>query len=466
MTEQNKTEQNIIIDDDPESYGEPIKNFRIANIRIALTYTHCTLDKQEYKKWFHITTGRDNLKVFAIAHETGKNGDHNHTHVLVDFGTMFASTSPQKFDYNKRHPNIRKIGSSKHWVHWVNYMAKEDKDNKDLWKTIPKTDRVWANNNIKEALDINVKKNSDIIPTIALWNMRPLDKCEVVKPKAEWIEYLMSILEKKPDPRKIIWVYDPKGNTGKTALCKYLMVTEPQKYYCVNQMGGMHHFGTIVREALKSEWNGGCMLIDLARDAQEKSFYEPLECLKNGMITSLKYVGGTSVFNIPHVVVFANFEPEGDRLSKDRWMPGIIEIIENGNYKIIPVPENFLDLSISDKLTACYSDKDQLKDELKSKDDEIEALKQQVAEQAQAYDNKLNKMKNSLNKMTLDRDDADENVQRLRRERDEKVMEIKRLKEQVDTLTPKKSDSRDSFSLSDRKSRELSFRESYVYKKR
>lgn len=443
---------------DFEEYSEILpKHFRISSARIALTYTHCTLDKELYKLQFKHLAKRDHYKLLSIAHETGESGDHNHTHVLIDFGSTFTCSSARRFDFNGKHCNIRKIVTSKHWVNWINYMAKEDKDNEELWKTIPLTDKVWCKSTVKEALDANVKTLRDVIPIKAIWDMKPtIGDVEIIQPTKEWQKMVVSQSEKKPDPRKITWLWEKKGNTGKSVLCKYLMASDPQRYYCVNQIGGMYHFATIVQEAMKSNWNGHCMLIDLSRAAEDKQIYEPIECLKNGLVTALKYKGGTSIFNNPHVFVFANFEPDHTKLSKDRWGDGIIHIEKDGGYTIKPVDDGIeVDTGIdtSELLDRCLNYKNNVVKEIEvlkqqaenqakahavellrykdERDDEMKTLRQQVEDQAKAH-------AIELNEVAKDRDDADSNAQRLRSERNEAressvqlILEIKEAKDEV-----------------------------------
>ena len=50
-------------------------------------------------------------------------------------------------------------------------------------------------------------------------------------------------------------------------------------------------------------------------------FYQVIEDLKNGRITSQKYSGKVKYLGaIPHVIVFANWKPNFSKLSRDRWV--------------------------------------------------------------------------------------------------------------------------------------------------
>jgi len=45
-----------------------------------------------------------------------------------------------------------------------------------------------------------------------------------------------------------------------------------------------------------------------------------MEEIKNGIFFSNKYKGKMCLFNVPHMICFANFGPEKEKLSNDRWV--------------------------------------------------------------------------------------------------------------------------------------------------
>lgn len=62
------------------------------------------------------------------------------------------------------------------------------------------------------------------------------------------------------------------------------------------------------------------------RSTEDYISYGALEEIKDGIFFSGKYESRMKIFNPPHVYVFANFRPNEDEMSKDRW---IIKNISN-----------------------------------------------------------------------------------------------------------------------------------------
>ena len=60
-------------------------------------------------------------------------------------------------------------------------------------------------------------------------------------------------------------------------------------------------------------------IFDNTRSMESYVNYGILEGIKNGYLVSTKYAGCTKSFAKPHVVVMANFKPDYNKLSLDRW---------------------------------------------------------------------------------------------------------------------------------------------------
>lgn len=121
------------------------------------------------------------------------------------------------------------------------------------------------------------------------------------------------------DDRKITWVVDTVGNSGKTSLARHLVLTRPLNVYYVS-MGKNTDILYGVTEFVKSKHTDlELVIFDVPRCVEGHISYNAIEQIKNGIWFSSKYEGGTQVINPPHIVIFANFFPDTDKLSEDRW---------------------------------------------------------------------------------------------------------------------------------------------------
>lgn len=127
-------------------------------------------------------------------------------------------------------------------------------------------------------------------------------------PRYTWQRDILEIVAGPADPRKIYWVYDRAGNRGKTYLAKHLV----DKYNAYYTNGGKS-------VDLTYAYGGQPVVVfDYVRESKDFVGYGVIEQLKNGILMSTKYESVTKRFPVPHVFVFANFEPEEGKFSVDR----------------------------------------------------------------------------------------------------------------------------------------------------
>lgn len=131
------------------------------------------------------------------------------------------------------------------------------------------------------------------------------------KPLKPWQQRLKDIMEGDVSDRYVYWLYDAVGGAGKSFMSGYL-----QTHYSAFIVSG----GKVCD--LAHAYNGEPIVVfDLPRTIADHCdhVYTMIEKFKDGCIFSGKYESHTKVFDVPHVVVFANFEPDFSKLSKDRW---------------------------------------------------------------------------------------------------------------------------------------------------
>lgn len=139
-----------------------------------------------------------------------------------------------------------------------------------------------------------------------------------------WQEDLVKMLEVEPDDRSVVWIYDPKGNSGKTQLCKWLIV-HMDAIFCSS--GKTSNLVNTVFNAVKAEARTDLVVFSMPRGTGGSISYTALESIKDGVLFNEKYEVGACVYASPHVVVFSNEFPDTSRLTHDRWR--IFTIDEN-----------------------------------------------------------------------------------------------------------------------------------------
>jgi len=318
-----KPKTNVLIEYPPV----PESKFRFQNSMAMLTYkTH--LDKSKYVEWF---TNKIAKPLFIrLAHETGSAEDeedkYDHTHVIFKLKTAFQTRDQRFFDYESIHPHIKVYKYNKALEDAKKYIAKEDPENSDLLiDDGPNVaEKIWDQKTLQDAVKL-CKSASEAMGIIAIYNLKKsavvIDEEDL--PKQKWQKDF--IQERKLPPtaaqrRQVTWYVDEIGNTGKTNLARYLLVTEPNSWFIAKDMGTSRDCATIVQNALATGWNGHGIILDLPRTAMNHDrMYAYIEEIKDGLVTSQKYSGKTSVFNKPHLIIFANWKPKCYNLSVDRW---------------------------------------------------------------------------------------------------------------------------------------------------
>lgn len=138
----------------------------------------------------------------------------------------------------------------------------------------------------------------------------------------DWQQQVLDILGNPPDNRKVYWFWEPAGGAGKSFLCKYIAC----KYHTIIASGKSADIFNQLRTMIKDEHKvPHVVFLDIPRTSFGYLNYACLEQLKNGLVYSGKYEGGQLIFPQPHVICFANQEPDMYAMSEDRWYVHKIE---------------------------------------------------------------------------------------------------------------------------------------------
>lgn len=139
-------------------------------------------------------------------------------------------------------------------------------------------------------------------------------------PLREWQQDLADRLSEPPDDRKIIFVVDPTGNTGKTWFAKhYTKYNDDAQFMEPSKKADMAY---ALQDTLR------VLFINVTRTSDTANLdylYSFVESVKDGMVFSPKYESRMKYYDKVHVVIMMNMEPNMDLLSHDRY--DVIELI-------------------------------------------------------------------------------------------------------------------------------------------
>lgn len=124
-----------------------------------------------------------------------------------------------------------------------------------------------------------------------------------------WQASVMDIVNGIVHPRFVYWVVDRVGGKGKTHLTDHL----------ITQNGAICFQGGTSADCSFAWLGESPAVFDFARNQADHVNYTFIEQIKNGRVFSPKYESRMKSFPRPHVIVFANFEPDYTKLSADRW---------------------------------------------------------------------------------------------------------------------------------------------------
>lgn len=128
----------------------------------------------------------------------------------------------------------------------------------------------------------------------------------------DWQKRVVDECMQEPDDRTINWLWDWEGNKGKSQLVRYLVIN--RNALLISGKGADIKY-LIAQQTQPPD----IILYDIPRTAQGYVNYTALEEIKNGIFCSNKYESKMVVMNSPHIFCFANFEPNTDAMSADRW---------------------------------------------------------------------------------------------------------------------------------------------------
>ena len=165
---------------------------------------------------------------------------------------------------------------------------------KDVWETFP---------------TLAARYKSAVLDCIAFFGKRP---GLVDGPLRPWQQNINNIVSNEADDRKVVFVVDENGNSGKSWLTRYWISSR-----CGTQFLSVGKRDDL---AYSVDIESDLFVFDIPRGSMEYVQYGVFEQLKNRVIYSPKYNSQTKVLkSTPHVVVFCNEEPDRTKMTHDRY---------------------------------------------------------------------------------------------------------------------------------------------------
>lgn len=132
-----------------------------------------------------------------------------------------------------------------------------------------------------------------------------------------WQQILNDKLKTEPDDRTINWYWSTNGNKGKSSFVKWFtMKHKTTTLICSGKASDMKY---MVAKRCMLGLDPEVIFFDVPRQNMNYLSYTGIEEIKNGCFMSPKYDCENILMNPPHIVVFANSEPNIDAMSIDRW---------------------------------------------------------------------------------------------------------------------------------------------------
>lgn len=132
-------------------------------------------------------------------------------------------------------------------------------------------------------------------------------------PRFGWQTRVAGIMEMEPDDRKVVFVVDPDGNSGKSWMCRYAMTKWPDRTQ-VLRIGKRDDLAHAI------DIDKSLILVDVPRGQMTFLQYSVLESLKDRLLFSPKYDSQLKIMRSKvTVIVFSNESPDETMLTSDRF---------------------------------------------------------------------------------------------------------------------------------------------------
>lgn len=228
-------------------------------------------------------------KYYIIGKEIGTKNETPHLQIWFEF------------NHQKKYTTMREIFPGCYW-------RKGRGKLKDNFQYCRKDEEFFTNVKVNDVLTIedfklNLKKKLLLEYTNIKW-----------KP---WQESVLKYLNTNMTAeREILWYWESVGNVGKSFLSKFIVLTFTGVIMADGKKDNIFHQ---IKLMMDNKEEPKIIILDIPKTCKDFVNYGVIEQIKNGLIYSGKYEGGLCYFEIPKCIIFANFPPELNKWSKDRY---------------------------------------------------------------------------------------------------------------------------------------------------
>lgn len=129
-----------------------------------------------------------------------------------------------------------------------------------------------------------------------------------------WQQEIVDLHRTEPDGRFIHWYWEPDGKAGKSVFMRHMILR-----YNVFPLGSAST-KDMAYAFRKMQPEQKMIMINLPRTLEGHVNFTAIEGLLDGMVFSSKYESNFVMRNYTHLVFFANWKPDENKVSPDRWI--------------------------------------------------------------------------------------------------------------------------------------------------